>query len=487
VAELAARPDGTLLGLRAHLMQDAGAYVSGSPRPPEHAAEHLVGPYRLPAIEAKIDAVYTNKVPLTPIRGGGREQGVFVIERLLDHLARQIGADPLAVRERNLIPPGAFPYDTKLPRAHGGTVVYDSGNFPGHLAEARRLIGYDEFKAKQSSAPAGSVRRGVAVTLFIESTGVGPEGARVALQDDGSVLLAVGSPDTGQSHATVMRQICAAELGVSEERIAFVSGDTQAMAVGIGTFASRFAVMAGNATAQAARDVRQHVLRVAAESLEAAEADLEIDGGVVRVVGAPDRSITFAEVARMSRAAGAPIEAVGIYSPEHGQTYAGGAFGSVVAVDVETGEARVERFVAVHDCGTVINPMVVSGQVHGGVAMGIGEALAEAIVYDEHGQLLTADFAGYVVPRAADIPRIVEQERPSLAGTNPEGIKGAGEGGLIGALPVIAAAVEDALAPLDARLTHLPIRSEDLCRICAPLRRLAPAVREADDGHSRER
>jgi carbon-monoxide dehydrogenase large subunit len=244
--------------------------------------------------------------------------------------------------------------------------------------------------------------------------------------------------------------------------------------------------MASNATAQAARDARRQAIRVAAESLEAAEADLEIVDGAVQVIGAPDRSITFAEVARRARTTGAPIAAVSIYSPEHGQTYAGGAFGAVVAVDIETGVVKVERFVAVHDCGTVINPMVVSGQVHGGVAMGIGEALAEAIVYDEHGQLLTADFGSYVVPRAGEIPAIVEKERPCRAGTNLEGIKGAGEGGLIGALPVIAAAVEDALAPLDARIDCLPIRPEELCRLCAPLRRLAPAVRGTSDGHSRQ-
>lgn len=172
----------------------------------------------------------------------------------------------------------------------------------------------------------------------------------------------------------------------------------------------------------------------------------------------------------MARAASAPIGAVSVYSPEHGQTYAGGAFGAVVAVDVETGAVKVERFVAVHDCGVVINPMVVSGQVHGGVAMGIGEALAEATVHDERGQLLTGDFASYVVPRAGEIPEIVEKEHPCLAGTNPEGIKGAGEGGLIGTLPAIAAAVENALAPLDVRINQLPIRSEDLFRLCVTLR-----------------
>jgi carbon-monoxide dehydrogenase large subunit len=468
-AELAARSDGTILGLRAHILQDVGAYLLAALVVPQYAAEHLIGPYHVPAADVQAIAVYTNKASLAPVRGGGREQRVFVIERLLDHLARRIGMDPLEPRRRNVLDRDEFPYDTRYPKRYGGTIVYDSGDFSAYLEEARELIGYDEVRRAQASERKAGKYRGVAVTLFAESTAMGKEGARVVVDDDGAVSLAIGSADTGQSHRTTMAQICASELGVQMDRIRFVSGDTQAMGVGTGTFASRFAVMAGNATAMAARQVRARAVTLASELLDVAPQALEICYGVLRVRTQPDRTVSFGEVARQARLAGIPLSHSYIFAPETATTYAGAAHAAVVAVDVEMGVATVERYAVVHDSGKILNLAVVHGQLHGGVILGLGEALGEKIVYDRSGRLLTDSFHSYVVPRADQMPPIAVKEHSCFSRNNPEGIKGVGENGTMGALPTIIGAVEDALAPLALTLNEMPIRWEDLARICAPL------------------
>lgn len=474
-AELAARSDGTILGLRAKLIQDAGAYLVAGGIVPQYALEHLIGPYHVPAAHLEAVTVYTNKAQLTPLRGGGREQGVFISERLLDHLAHQIGVDPIDVRQRNLVHPDEFPYDTHVPKRSGGTIVYDSGDFPAYLDEVRGLIGYDEVRRAQSSEREAGTYRGIAITLYVESTAMGKEGARVAIQDDGSVVLAVGSPDVGQSHRTTMSQICAAMLGIPAERITFVSGDTDAMSVGSGTFASRFAVMAGNATALAAQEVVQRAVAVAVDLLDTTTPQaLEICGGVVRVATAPDQTVTLAEVAQRARATGVPLDVTYVFAPETATTYAGGAQAAVVEVDVETGRVTVERYAAVHDSGTVINPAVVEGQYHGGITLGLGQALGEMIAYNGAGRLLTDSFQRYLVPHAEQVPRFTVKGHPCRSRNNPVGIKGVGEGGTMGALATIVGAVEDALAPLSLKLNNLPLRFEGLARMCAPLQSPVP-------------
>jgi aerobic carbon-monoxide dehydrogenase large subunit len=478
-AELAARSDGSILGLRARIVQDVGSYLLAVLIVPQYAAEHLIGPYHVPAADVQAVGVYTNKASLTPVRGGGREQGVFVIERLLDHLARKIGIDPLDVRRRNTLRCEEFPYDTRYPKRYGGTIVYDSGDFPSYLEEARELIGYDEVRRAQASERKAGKYRGVAITLFAESTAMGKEGARVEIADDGSVSLAVGSADTGQGHRTTMTQICASELGVAADRICFVSGDTQAMGVGTGTFASRFAVMAGNATALAARQVHQRAVALASELLGVLPQALEICDGVFRVKTQSNRTVTLGEVARQARLAGIPLSHTHIFAPETATTYAGAAHAAVVEVDVETGVATVQRYAVVHDSGQIINLEVVHGQLHGGVVLGLGEALGEKIVYDRTGRLLTDSFQSYVVPRADQAPRIVVKEHSCLSRNNPVGIKGVGENGTMGALPTLIGAVEDALAPLALTLNDMPVGCENLARICAPLRSVVPAGGES--------
>jgi len=467
-AALAARADGTILGLRATLTQDCGAYLPNGVVVPESSAQHLIGPYRVPAMSAEIVAVYTHKVPLTPLRGGGREGGVFAMERLLDHLARELQLDPLEVRRRNALRPDEFPHDTGYPNPHGpGTIVYDSGDYPTYLDKARALIGYDDVRRAQPEERAAGLYRGVAVTLFLEATGLAKESARVEVADDGGVHVTVGSPSNGQSHATTFAQVCAARLGVPVDKVTVTSGDTAAMGEGTGTFASRMAVMGGNAVALAARDVRRRALDAAAALLDVSAGDLELAGGIVSVRGVPGRTIALAEVARQLRqqGGGEALQATHSFAPDHPVCYAGGAHAALVAVDPETGRVEVRRYVVVHDCGTVINPTVVEGQMHGGVTHGLGNALHEAAVVDDVGRLVTDQLWSYAVPRAQDVPPFEVEHQAQPSPYNPEGIKGAGEGGVIGSLATIAAAVEDALAPRGLTLNSLPIRSEQLSNV----------------------
>lgn len=466
-AELAARSDGTILGVRARILQDAGAYLLAGLIVPQYAAEHIIGPYHVQAADVQAIAAYTNKASLSPVRGGGREQGVFVMERLVDHLARQIGMDPVEIRKRNALRADEFPYDTHYPKRYGGTIIYDSGAFASYLDEVRALIGYDDVRRTQAAERNSGKYRGVAIALFAESTAMGKEGARVEVDDDGTVSLAVGSADTGQSHRTTMSQICASELGLGVEHIHFVSGDTLAMGVGTGTFASRFAVMAGNATALAAKQVRERAVALASELLGATPQALELCDGIFRVRTQQERCVTLAEVARQARAGGIPLCATHIFAPKNATTYAGAAHAAVVDVDVETGVVTVERYAVVHDSGTIINRSVVHGQLHGGVVLGLGEALSEEIIYDPAGRLLTDSFQNYAIPRADQSPPFIVKEHSCASRNNPQGIKGVGENGAMGALPAIIGAVEDALAPLRLSLNDMPLRSEDLARVCA--------------------
>lgn len=466
-AALAATLDGRILGLRARILQDAGAYLLAVLVVPQYAAEHLIGPYHVPAADVEAVAVYTNKASLSPVRGGGREQGVFVMERLLDHLARRIGIDPLELRRRNTLRPEEFPYDTHYPKRYGGTIVYDSGDFAAYLDEVQRLVGYDDFRRTQVSERAAGRYRGIAVSLFAESTAMGKEGARVEVEDDGTVLLAIGSADTGQGHHTTMAQVCASILDAPIMRIRVVSGDTQAMGVGTGTFASRFTVMAGNATALAARQVRERAVALASELLEVLPQAIEVTDGICRVKIQPERAVTLAEVAQRARLAGVPLAHTHIYAPPTATTYAGAAHAAIVDVDVETGAVLVERYVVVHDSGTIINLALVRGQLHGGVALGIGQALGEKIVYDPTGRLLTDSFETYMLPRAHEVPRIEITEHSCGSRNNAYGIKGVGENGTMGAIPAIVGAIEDALSPFGLTLNEMAARRESLARLCA--------------------
>ena len=459
-AELAARADGTLLGLRVRLTQDYGAYLIAGLAVPANISQQLLGPYHLPTLAVTIVPVYTNTTPLTPLRGGGRELGVYITERLLDHLARELGRDPLDLRRQNMLRPEEFPHDTGYPNGAGGTVVFDSGDYPAMLDRARELIGYDAIKAAQADERAAGRWRGVAVTAFLEGTGSAQEEVRVAIDADGAVTIIAAPPSNGQGHATSLAQLCAARLGVALDRVALVSGDTGQGVSGGGTFGSRVAVIAGNAVAGAATALAEEARRLAAERLEADPRDVEIAEGVARVRGTDGPGVALGELAR---AAGGTLSATYTFAPERATAFTGGAHAAVVAVDLETGALTVERYAVVHDCGTIINPTIVDGQIHGGVAHGLGNAaLGERIAHDAAGHPLTTEFGSYALPRAHQLPTIATEHRSSPSPYNPEGIKGAGEGGTIGALATIAGAVEDALAPFGARLNTLPLDPQAL-------------------------
>ncbi len=382
--------------------------------------------------------------------------------------------DPADLRRRNLIRPDEMPYDMGMPYRDGNPLVYDSGDFPAMLEAALDASGYARFRQEQGSLRAKGVYRGIGLSAYVEGTAIGPyEGARVTLDPSGRVVVGTGACCQGQGHETSLAQIAADALGVPLEWVTVVGGDTSAIPFGIGTFASRSAVLAGNAVAAAARKVREKVAAAGAKLLEARPDDLEIEEGRVFVRGVPSSALPLARVVQASLptfaepgAADPTFEAT-VYHHVPTVTWASAVHVAQVEVDPQTGAVALLRYVVAHDCGHVINPMIVDGQIHGGVAQGIGGALFEEMIYDKAGQLLTSTFMEYHIPTAAELPPIetVHLEFPSPR--NPLGIKGLGEGGAISPPAAIANAIEDALAPFGVRVTEGPVTP---ARIAALLR-----------------
>jgi CO/xanthine dehydrogenase Mo-binding subunit len=469
--ELGLSRDGRIVALRDAFVHDCGAFVSWGIIVPLITSVSVPGPYRVPNYEVAFTTVYTNKVPVTPVRGAGRPQAVFVMERLLDLAAARLGLDRVAIRERNLIPPDAFPYDVGLISRDGGPRRYDSGNYPECLRRVVQAVGRD---AASGPVPAGGRRRGLGLALFVEDTGLGPyEGIRVRVDPAGEVFVFSGASSQGQSHETTLAQIVADGLSVPLERVTVLPGDTAGLPYGVGTFASRVAVLAGTSAAQAAVLVRAKALAVAASQLEAAPEDLVLEDGRIAVRGAPGRGLTLGEVATVAStprpgfampAGSDPGLEATAYVPVSQSTYSSGAHAAVVEVDLETGLVEVLRYVAVDDCGTMINPTVVEGQVHGGIAHGIGNALLEEVVYDGAGQLITGTLMDYALPRATDVPPLEVLHVVTPSPLNPLGVKGAGEGGTLPAPAAIANAVADALRPLGVEVREIPLTRERLWR-----------------------
>jgi CO/xanthine dehydrogenase Mo-binding subunit len=379
------------------------------------------------------------------------------MDRLIDRLAREIGRDPADVRRRNLVRADELPYDVGLLYRDGNPLVYDSGDFPATLEAALDAVGYAELRREQAALRRRGVYRGVGISAYVEGTGIGPfEGAAVRVDRDGRVLVRTGACSQGQGHATILAQVCAERLGVDPAAVAVVGGDTAGLERGWGTVASRSAVAAGNAVAAAALTVRDQAVARAAAMLEVAEADLVVDDGRVAVAGAPERGLDLGQLARAAEAGGAELAAVEYFEPPT-VTWANGAHAAVVEVDPGTGGVRVLRYAVVHDCGRPINPAIVDGQVHGGVAQGIGGALFEELVYDEEGQLLSGTLADYLVPTAADVPPMALAHMETPSPLNPLGVKGVGEGGAIPGPAAIANAVEDALGPRGQVVRRTPL------------------------------
>jgi carbon-monoxide dehydrogenase large subunit len=472
--ELGLTRDGAIVALRDRFTHDCGAFVSWGIIVPLITSVSVPGPYRVPNYEVTLTAVYTNRVPVTPVRGAGRPQAVFVMERMLDQAALRLGLDRVAIRERNLIQANEFPYDVGLVSRDGGPRRYDSGNYPECLKRLAAAVGWDEFAAERERARAAGRSIGLGLALFVEDTGLGPyEGVRVRIDPGGQVFVFSGTSSQGQSHETTLAQVVADELSVPIEQVMVVPGDTAGLPYGVGTFASRVAVLAGTSAAQAAAQVRKKALAVAADHLEVAPEDLVIDDGRVAVRGAPDRGLPLAEVAAIAESPrpGSALPSgmdpgleASAYTPVVQSTYSSGAHAAVVEVDPETGAVRILRYVAVDDCGTMINPMIVEGQVHGGIAHGIGNALLEEVVYDGTGQLVTGTLMEYALPRASDVPDLEVHHVVTPSPLNPLGVKGAGEGGTLPAPAAIAGAVADALSRLGVSVTEMPLTRERLWR-----------------------
>jgi len=480
---------GRILALDVTFWHDNGAYTPYGIICPIVTSTQLLGPYKPGAYRVEFFSIYTTTVIVTPYRGAGRPQGVFAMERTMDRIAETLGLDRTEVRAANFIQPDEFPFDQGLIFQDGRPLIYDSGNYPAQLEMIKEMIDWAGFKDLQADAAKAGRLMGIGIGCYVEGTGPGPyEGAHIQVLNDGSVEVAIGLTSQGQGHQTVFAQIVADELGVPFESIRVTSGDTRRFGYAVGTFASRAAVMSGSAVALAARSVKAKALKVAADALECSENDLELIDGMIAVRGNPTASIALGQVAVLSNplryafdeaakaatqfarpadpnvppvAAGeAPgLESRDYYSPPR-STFASGMHAAIVEIDPETSEITIDRYCVVHDCGTLINPMIVTGQVHGGVAQGIAGALYETLAYDEHGQLLNASFMDFLMPYVTEIPGRLElghQETPSPL--NPLGIKGAGEAGVIPVSAVIAAAVEDAMG---FRIDAMPINPSAL-------------------------
>ena len=464
-AEAAFSKDGRVLGVKDVFLHDTGAYIPYGLTVPINSSCTLLGCYDIANYYTEFTAVFTNKPIVTPYRGAGRQHGVFVMERLLDMAARKLGIDRAEIRRRNFIQPDQFPYDNAIIYQDFRPLVYDSGNYEPALDKALEMIGYRDFIENiQPAARAEGRLLGIGVVSYVEGTGIGPyEGARVQVQGSGKVSVATGIGTQGQGHYTSYAQIVAEHLGVRVQDVEIVTGDTDQFHWGTGTFASRGAVVAGNAINEAAKDVRRKIEAVASEYFDTTPDNLDVMNGMVCLRDRPNTGIKLGELAKYAnptRGAVKPgtepgLEATNYFGPERGAT-ASGIHAMIVEIDPGTYDVRIEKLVVVHDCGRVINPLILDGQIHGGVAQGIGNAFYEALVWDENGQLLNGTFMDYLVPSALDVPpmEIGHEETPSPL--NPLGTKGAGEAGAIPVGPLYAQAIEDALG-YSVEITEIPL------------------------------
>ena len=464
-AEAAFSKDGRILGVRDIFLHDNGAYIPYGLTVPINSSCTLLGCYDIANYYTEFTSVFTNKPIVTPYRGAGRQHGVFVMERLLDMAARELGIDRTEIRRRNFIQPDQFPYDNEIIYQDFRPLVYDSGNYEPALDKALEMIGYDHFINEiQPKAREAGRMLGIGIVSYVEGTGIGPfEGARVQVQASGKVSVATGIGTQGQGHYTSYAQIVAEHLGVEVRDVEIVTGDTDQFHWGAGTFASRGAVVAGNAINEAARDVRAKIEKVASEYFDTTPDNVDVMNGMVCLKDRGDVGVTLGELAQYAnptRGAVKPgtepgLEATNYFGPERGAT-ASGIHAMIIEVDPGTFDVRIEKLVVVHDCGRVINPLILDGQIHGGVAQGIGNAFYEALVWDENGQLLNGTFMDYLIPTALDVPPMTIGHEETPSPLNPLGTKGAGEAGAIPVGALYAQAIEDALG-YSVEITEIPL------------------------------
>jgi len=485
-AAIAVDGDGRILGVRTVFLYDSGAYIPYGIIVPIVASTTLPGPYKIPNYHCEFKAVFTNKTIVSPYRGAGRPHGVFVMERLMDRVAKELRIDRTEIRRRNLIQPDEFPYEVGLIYQDNAPVIYDSGDYPATLAKALQMIGYDMWPERRARYRREGRYVGLGIACYVEGSGIGPyEGCRVTVEPSGKVYAATSVGTQGQGHFTSFAQIVADALTVPVEDVVVVTGDSGAFGWGTGTFASRAAVVAGNAVHLAAQAVREKALKVAATTLEARVEDLEMRDGKVFVRGVPGRSMTLAKIAVAANPLRGTIpegweqpglEASRYFAPPRG-TFPNGAHACVLEVDVQTGMIKILKYVVVHDCGRVINPLILDGQIQGGVAQGLGGAFYEKLVYDEHGQLLTQTFMDYLLPTAMEVPEIEIGHLETPSPLNPLGVKGAGEAGVIPVAALIAQAIDDALVEFGVRIAEMPLSPSRLLEIIQSARKQPAAVR----------
>lgn len=453
--ELALDADGRILGMRVRWTANIGAYLASTGTVPSIFGPPMAtGPYRITAAHVTVTGRFTNTQATSPYRGAGRPEATYIIERLLDQAAREIGIDRVELRRRNLLTSGDMPATTPL----GHT--YDCGDFPRLLASAAARADWAGFEARRAEARARGRLRGIGVAYYIEVAAFFNERMDLRLEPDGALTLTAGTLSTGQGHETVYAQLLSSWLGIPMERIRLVQGDTDRVGFGRGTFGSRSMTVGGEALKRASDHLVTLILEVASAELEASVEDLAFTPGRVTVEGT-DRSITLPAIAARAYGHGKPVngriglEASGASSSEPGN-YPNGCNICELEVDPETGIVEISRFLALDDVGTVINPMLLEGQIHGGLAQGIGQAWMEGIIFDAEGQLLTGSFLDYQLPRASDLPAFEVETMSIPTGTNLLGVKGAGEAGCVSAPPAFMSALLDALAPSGVETLDMP-------------------------------
>ena len=437
-AEMAMDKDGRFLALRAKITANMGAYLSEfGPIVPSFCATMLTGVYDIRAVDAEIKAVYTNTVPTDAYRGAGRPEAAYLIERLADECARDLGLAPDEIRRRNFIRPEQFPYRTQLGR------LYDVGGFSGHMERARQVSQWDRFDERLAQSKSSGKLRGIGMATYIEACAFeGSEPATAILREDGIVELRIGTQSSGQGHATAYAQFAAEKLNLDISKIKLRQGDTDELARGGGTGGSRSIPLGGVSASRAGEALAEKIKLIAADELEAASADIELVDGIARIVGT-DRRMSFSDIVRAAKTP-EDVTAIGEFEQDEA-TYPNGTHVCEVELDPETGAAEILDYTIVDDFGVTVNPVLLAGQVHGGVAQGIGQALTEDTVYSEDGQLLTASFMDYGMPRADLFPNFHFETLNVPSTTNAMGIKGAGEAGTIGACPAVMNAIIDAL------------------------------------------
>lgn len=473
-ARLGVSNDGRIVAVETTFTRDHGAYPTTGDAMTVNTMNHLVAGYHVPNYRAVGDNVVTHKTFSAAYRGAGRPEAAFVIERLLDRAARRLGLDPAELRRRNLVRPEEMPYATGLVYRDGFPIVYDRADFPASFERLLALFDYPAWRKLQAGQATSTRRVGIGLGTFIESTGLGPyEGATVRVDPTGKVFTFVAVPAQGQSHETTLAQICADQLGVPIDDVIVSAGDTSQIGYSIGTIASRVAATAGPSVHRAAQEVAQRARLIAAERLECSPDDIVLAGGRAMVVGTPQRGLSLADVSRAAARSHllakqrSPGLCASAFHYAETVTWGFGAHAAAVEVDLDTGAVKVLSYAATHDCGRPINPAVVEGQVHGGIAQGVGAALTEELVYDDTGQPLSGTLMDYAVPRADQLPSFQSEGVDFPSEKNPLGVKGVGEGSIIPPMAVIANAVEDALVDHNVEVNEVPITS---ARILAALR-----------------